>query len=106
MARTKTLQNMSPAKLAVQTRIAQIKTEKQSAKRSAVREKILKIVKDAGFDIGELFDSRKGKRRKVAVKYRDPNNPANMWTGRGRMPRWLVAATKGGKAKKEDFLVT
>jgi DNA-binding protein H-NS len=107
MARTKTLQNMSPTKLgAMQTRIAHIKIKKQSAERSAVREKILKIAKDAGFDIGELFDSRKGKRSKVAVKYRDPNNPANKWTGRGRMPRWLVAATKGGKAKKEDFLVT
>ncbi|HKD56360.1 MAG TPA: H-NS family nucleoid-associated regulatory protein, partial [Hyphomicrobiaceae bacterium] len=37
------------------------------------------------------------------VKYRD--NAGNTWTGRGRMPRWLVAATRGGKAKKEDFLV-
>ena len=27
------------------------------------------------------------------------------WTGRGRMPRWLAAATKGGKAGKEDFLI-
>jgi len=26
-------------------------------------------------------------------------------TGRGRMPRWMVAATKGSKAKKEDFLI-
>jgi DNA-binding protein H-NS len=49
----------------------------------------------------------KGRRSKgsVAVKYRDPQNPANTWTGRGRMPRWMVAATKGGKVKKEDFLV-
>jgi DNA-binding protein H-NS len=39
------------------------------------------------------------------VKYRDPSNAANTWTGRGRMPRWMVAATKGGKAKKEDFLI-
>ena len=22
-----------------------------------------------------------------------------------RMPRWMVAATKGGKAKKDDFLI-
>ena len=25
--------------------------------------------------------------------------------GRGRMPRWMAVATKGGKAKKEDFFV-
>ncbi len=29
----------------------------------------------------------------------------NTWTGRGRMPRWMMAATKGGKSKKEDFLI-
>jgi len=32
-------------------------------------------------------------------------NRENIWTGRGRMPRWMAAATKGGKTKKEDFLV-
>ena len=44
-------------------------------------------------------------RAACAVKYRDPKNPENTWTGRGRMPRWMVAATKGSKAKKEDFLI-
>jgi DNA-binding protein H-NS len=32
--------------------------------------------------------------------------PEGRWSGRGRMPRWMVAATKGGKAKKEDFLIS
>jgi len=41
----------------------------------------------------------------VAPKYRDPKNPGNTWTGRGRMPRWMVAATKGGKSSKDDFLI-
>jgi H-NS histone family protein len=29
----------------------------------------------------------------------------NTWTGRGSMPRWMAAATKGGKATKDDFLI-
>jgi len=29
----------------------------------------------------------------------------NTWMGRGRMPRWLAAAIKGGKAKKQDFVI-
>jgi DNA-binding protein H-NS len=61
-----------------------------------------------GFDIRNLIDGRrgngKGKRGKVAVKYRD--NAGNTWTGRGRMPRWMVAATNGGKANKEDFIIS
>ena len=105
MARGKNIENMSSAELAaMEARIARAKIEKQGAERTALREKLTAMAKDAGFDIRELFDGRAGKRGKVAVKYRDKNG--NTWTGRGRMPRWLTAATKGGKAKKEDFLVS
>jgi len=104
MARPKKLENMSAAELAaIEARIARIKIQKQNAARAAVREKMMAIAKEHGFDIRDLIDGRKSKRGKVAVKYRD--RAGNTWTGRGRMPRWLVAATKGGKAKKEDFLV-
>jgi DNA-binding protein H-NS len=40
----------------------------------------------------------------VAAKYRNPDNPAETWAGRGLKPRWLTAAMKGGK-KLEDFLI-
>jgi DNA-binding protein H-NS len=90
----------------MQARIERAKVEKQGAERAAVKQKLMSIAKEAGFDIRDLFNgSGKGKRGKVAVKYRDPKNAANTWTGRGRMPRWMTAATKGGKAKKEDFLI-
>src|SRR5262245_11223046 len=104
MARTKNLENMSAAELtAMQARIERIKAEKKNVERAAVREKSLGVAKEHGCDIGELCGPRAGKRGKVAVKYRA--NAGNTWTGRGRMPRWLVAATRGGRAKKEDFLV-
>src|SRR5882724_5293613 len=103
MARTKNIENMSYAELAaMQARIERMKIEKQNAERAAVRQKLMDIAKEAGFDIHDLIDGRKGK-GKVAAKYRD--GAGNTWTGRGRMPRWMTAATKGGKAKKEDFLI-
>jgi DNA-binding protein H-NS len=107
MARSKNIENMSFAELtAMQARIERAKIEKQSSERAELREKLTEMAKNAGFDIHELFGrGRGGPRGKVAVKYRDPGNPANIWTGRGRMPRWMTAATKGGKAKKEDFLI-
>ena len=106
MARSKNIENMSFAELsAMQARIERAKVEKQSSERAAVKQKLMDIAKAAGFDIRELFDGRKGK-GKVAIKYRDPKSPANTWTGRGRMPRWMTAATKSGKAKKEDFLIS
>jgi DNA-binding protein H-NS len=105
MARTGSLDSMSYAELAsMETRIARLKIEKQNAERTELRERVIAMVKEHGFEISDLFGKgRKGKGT-VAVKYRDPHNPENTWTGRGRMPRWMAAATKGGKAKKEDFI--
>ena len=45
-----------------------------------------------------------GARGAVAPKYRNPENPAETWAGRGLKPRWLAAAIKSGK-KPEDFLI-
>jgi DNA-binding protein H-NS len=45
-----------------------------------------------------------GARGKVAAKYRNPDNPAETWAGRGLKPRWLVAAIKSG-GKIDDFLI-
>ena len=108
MARSKNIENMSVAELnAMQARIEKAKVEKQSSERAALKQKLTDMAKSAGFDIYELIGrgGKGGSRGKVAIKYRDPSNSANTWTGRGRMPRWMVAATKGGKAKKEDFLI-
>jgi DNA-binding protein H-NS len=40
----------------------------------------------------------------VAPKYRNPDNPAETWAGRGLKPRWMAAALKSGK-KIDDFLI-
>ena len=34
---------------------------------------------------------------KVAPKYRNPENPKETWTGRGKQPRWLAAYTAKGR---------
>lgn len=46
--------------------------------------------------------TRKG--RRVPPKYRDPQNPASLWSGRGKPPRWLVAYEENG-GKREDCLI-
>jgi DNA-binding protein H-NS len=47
---------------------------------------------------------RGGVRGKVPPKYRNPENPAETWAGRGLKPLWLTAAIKAGK-KLEDFSI-
>jgi DNA-binding protein H-NS len=107
MARTGgNLDTMSYAELSqMQVRIERLKIEKQNNERAQLRERIVAMAKEHGFEINDLFGKGRRGKGNIAVKYRDPQNAENTWTGRGRMPRWMVAATKGGKTKKEDFLV-
>jgi DNA-binding protein H-NS len=106
MARSSDLEKMTYAELTeMEAKIERIKLEKQNSERAAVRKQLMDMAKEHGFDIRELMDGRKKGKGTVAAKYRDPKNPENTWTGRGRMPRWMVAATRGGKASKDDFLI-
>jgi hypothetical protein len=50
------------------------------------------------------FEQRSSVRGRVPPKYRNPDNPAETWTGRGLPPRWLAAELKRG-ARMEDFLI-
>ena len=54
------------------------------------------------FHFGEVEPLRKGRRGPVSPKYRGPQG--EMWTGRGRTPKWVEEVKKAGK-KLEDFLI-
>jgi DNA-binding protein H-NS len=41
---------------------------------------------------------------RVMPKYRNPSSPSETWSGRGKQPRWLVAAIKSGR-KIDDFRI-
>jgi DNA-binding protein H-NS len=40
----------------------------------------------------------------VLPKFRNPAHPSETWAGRGKKPRWVVAALKKGK-RLEDFRI-
>lgn len=40
-------------------------------------------------------------RGKVAPKYKNPDNVFETWTGRGKQPKWVVAALAGGKTLEQ-----
>ncbi|MBK0024664.1 H-NS histone family protein [Stenotrophomonas sp. S48] len=90
-------------------------------KAAAMRAKINQYVKDHGYTIEELYgsvstaSSESSKKRtsrkpakstgsKVAPKCRNPANPSETWSGRGRQPRWLAALVQKGKDSSE-FLI-
>jgi DNA-binding protein H-NS len=69
--------------------------------RANVKQKIASLAETAGFSVNELFGGR-GRGKSVAVKFANPDNRSETWTGRGRKPNWLVAKLNKG-AKITDF---
>jgi DNA-binding protein H-NS len=67
---------------------------------SNAREQILHIARSAGMSEKELLAIRTPKTPKqgtVKAKYRNPDNPAQQWSGRGRQPAWVKAWVESGK---------
>ncbi|MFC0676891.1 H-NS family nucleoid-associated regulatory protein [Lysobacter korlensis] len=90
---------------------------------ATVRNKLTQLARAEGYSIQELFGGSaktQGERAprgskaatkkagkstgKVAPKYRNPDNPAETWTGRGKQPRWLAAYTSQGRSA-DEFLI-
>ena len=50
------------------------------------------------------MNSKPLKGRKIPPKYRNPKNPEETWTGRGRQPKWLAQELARGRSLK-SFLI-
>lgn len=91
-------------------KLQQLKSQVEAAIGAKVterrRELETELSKLAGFGGGGKASkfARGGRTGPVAPKYRNPENPAETWAGRGLKPRWLTAAIKGG-TKLDDFLI-
>jgi DNA-binding protein H-NS len=80
---------------------ARIKAEKQELeKRLAVLDRGAGAIVQSG----TMVDTkRRRKYPRVMPKYRNPQT-SETWSGRGKLPRWLVAAMKTGR-KIEEFRI-
>lgn len=69
-----------------------------------VKAKVDAVLKSEGVTFGQVYGKRRGgKTGKVAPKYRNPAG-SETWSGRGKRPRWFLAALKAGK-KEKDLLI-
>ncbi len=115
MANEKDLESLSHAELqALAEKVQQRMGKLQRNRRSEVRSKVQKLIKDEGFTFDELYGTGSGARSKKAAggkqktsvkpKYRDPADATQTWSGRGKRPRWFQAAINSGK-KESDLLI-
>ncbi len=88
---------------------------------ATVRGKLTQLARAEGYTISELFGTKdaaaaprakvaKGTRAgrklgKVAPKYRNPDNAAQTWSGRGMQPKWLAEQVRRGRSPA-DFLIS
>jgi DNA-binding protein H-NS len=99
------LKSMSIEKLvALKDQIEAMLSSKVLEQRRALESELAKLGRFQGGKSGLKVARGFGARGAVAPKYRNPENPAETWAGRGLKPRWLAAAIKSGK-KPEDFLI-
>lgn len=77
----------------------------QRQKIGEVRKQLTALAREAGYSIEELFGGKaSGGTGKVAPKYRNPANPEQTWTGRGKRPRWFSDALAKGR-KESDLRI-
>lgn len=82
--------------------------ELRKEKITKVREKVHALLKAEDVSFEDVFGAGaagvRGKRRAtgaVAPKYRNPADPEQTWSGRGKRPRWFNEALKSGKKEKD-----
>lgn len=105
------LESLSPAEL--QALIKNAEAQMESARKNHIKEvrtKIDAVLANAGLTIGEVYPTRGGKAAKspkaaVAPKYRNPDNVAQTWSGRGKRPVWFNEALKKKGVTSESLLI-
>lgn len=70
----------------------------QKRQRSEALKEIQAVAKKHGLSMDEIVGGKsKTKKAKAAAKYRNPKNPDQEWSGRGRQPVWFKEAVAAGK---------
>ena len=103
------LKTLSPKEL--KALIANAESQMQEARASQVQEvrkKIDALLSSSGLTLADIYPARGGKggkRGTVAPKYRNPEDPNQTWTGRGKRPLWFAAAIKRRGVTAESLLI-
>ena len=68
------------------------------ATRDEVLRKVIEMVTFYSLAVEEVFPSLKPNavKKKVPAKYRNPNQPSQLWSGRGNQPNWVKTYQENG----------
>ena len=106
MARKPNIANLNISQLKelakdVEKALARKTKEEMTAARKAAE----KVAKEHGFSLDEIVGKPKSKpstngskRTPLPPKFKNPENPSETWSGRGRQPEWYKKAIEAGKS--------
>ena len=68
----------------------------------AARKAAEDAAKKHGFSLNDLLGGKTAAKKKPAAppKFKNPADPSQTWSGRGRQPQWYKDAIKAGKSEK------
>lgn len=86
--------------------------EARAAQIQSVKQKIEALLASSSLGLEDIYPSRgkkaagkKDKTGPVAPKYRDPSDPSQTWSGRGRQPAWFAKALRRRGVTVESLLI-
>lgn len=86
----KNLQDMTDEQLKEQRQQIDAELQKRLAKqKSDAKRQIVELAKNHNINLGELAGKEK--------VYKNPENPWETWSGKGRKPKWVTDALAAGK---------
>lgn len=99
------LGNLSIEELtSIQQEAAAVIKAKQKEKVQEAYVQFQAIAKSLDLSIEDILKAGKTVKNKRPIKYQNPENTKESWSGQGRKPRWLEAKLVAGHAL-EDFLI-
>jgi DNA-binding protein H-NS len=85
--------------------VAELLTRKITAEKRELEERLKRLSGGSQIRIAEVGGPRERRPYpRVLPKYRNPLQPGESWSGRGKKPRWLVTQLKSGH-KMEEFRI-
>ncbi len=99
---TQDLEQMSRSELLdlrrdVERALATVDERRKAEARAAAE----RAAREHGFSLDEVLGEQKKSGRKNPPKFRNPEDPRQTWSGRGRQPAWIKEALESGKALNE-----
>lgn len=99
------ISNLSVAELeALRGSIENVIVNRRQTELVTLRKSIEDMVEEAGFTLEEVMQASTSKKRTVAPKYQNPEDPSQTWSGRGRKPGWVEELLAAG-GSLDDCLI-